>query len=501
MKLKKDKVGVKNKESRFSFKLIVTASVFFLLIVVVMVIYAIHAKRTVKNNVTDSILMTAASYSTHAGHDLDRLKEPAMLVSALLEQNQGTDNAAQVMELLKQLCANTDAYMALYVNPAGRGISNLGAQVDIGTDIVELGQGVKEVKFYYVDDDKVTGEPALVITFPVGGKNNDLLAYYKLETLMKYNDINDYDGSTWSSVIKADGTILYTKGKRQPSLVTGENLFSQIGQSLPKAKLEELTRNTGYLRNSSCIAQIGENETFIALVPLGINDWYFAMGIGNSFVNRLIEREWNVTKRMILVILFACIAFAAVVTTYFLVNNSRFKSKSVDLQNKADTDLLTELNNKMATERKIKEYMETNAGSQGLLFVFDIDNFKKINDTRGHAFGDEVLRNIGLRLRTEFRSSDIIGRAGGDEFILFLKDIRDEEILKKEAAKVAGLFKDFKVGQYTKYSVTASIGCAVYPRDADSFEELYKAADKGLYKAKKRGKNQLAFYRDEDEQV
>lgn len=500
MNVKKNKSHGKNKENLSSIKLIGSAAVFLLLIIVVMSVYAIQAKHIVRKNVIDSIMMTTRSYSVHASHDLDRLKEPAMLAASLLEQNRGTANVAQVTELLKQLCANTDAYMALYVNPAGKGTSNLGAQVDIGTGIVQLGQGAPEVKFYYVEDDRVTGEPALVITFPVDGKNNDLLAYYKLETLMKYSEVNDFDGSTWSSVVKADGSVLYTKGKRQSNLMTGENLFAQIEESLPKSKYDDIVQNVEALKETYSVVQIGDNETFVVLVPLGINDWYFAMGIGNTFVNRRIAKEWNVTKRMIFVTLFACIAFATVILAYIHVNNSRFKLRSVDLQNKADTDLLTELNNKMATERKIKEYIQSSQG-QGLLFVFDIDNFKKINDTRGHAFGDEVLRNIGHRLRTEFRSSDIVGRAGGDEFILFLKDIRDDEIMKKEADRVAGLFKDFKVGQYTKYSVTASIGCAVYPRDADSFEDLYKAADKGLYKAKQRGKNQLAFYQDEEEQV
>ena len=70
----------------------------------------------------------------------------------------------------------------------------------------------------------------------------------------------------------------------------------------------------------------------------------------------------------------------------------------------------------MATERKIKEYITMNPQSQAMLFVLDIDNFKKINDTMGHAFGDEVLKNIGMRLKAAFRSSDIVGRFGGDEF-------------------------------------------------------------------------------------
>ena len=498
---KKSNLSSKKKENDAIIRPIIPIVVFFLLIAVVMAIYAAREKKAVQNNTVQSILMTAASYSASAHHDIDRLKEPAMLVATLLEQNRGSENVAQIQELLKQLCANTDAYMALFVNPGGNGVSNTGARVKVGTDVVKLGEGVKEVRAYYLEDDKITGQPALVISFPVNGRSNDLLAYYKLETLMKYNDIHDYGGNTWSSVMDADGTVLYTQGSQKGLPGTGENLLQQLQGQLGSQTYSDLSYSVEQKKNCYCTARIADNENFIALVPLGINDWYFVMGMSKVYMDKMVKKDWKVTRQMIFIVILSSVIFVTVMVIYLRINHNDFKSRSVALQNKADTDLLTELNNKIATERKIKEYIETHEGQQALMFVFDIDNFKKINDTRGHAFGDEVLRNIGMRLSTEFRSSDIAGRAGGDEFILFLKNIPDEEVLQKEAQKVAGLFKDFKIGQYTKYSVTASIGCAVYPRDADSFETLYEAADKGLYKAKKRGKNQLAFYKEAGETV
>ena len=132
-----------------------------------------------------------------------------------------------------------------------------------------------------------------------------------------------------------------------------------------------------------------------------------------------------------------------------------------------------------------------------MLFILDIDNFKKINDTMGHAFGDEVLRSLGQQIGVIFRATDIIGRIGGDEFMIFLKGVSDKQAVYKEAKKVENFFKNFQAGEYVKYAATASIGVAIFPHEGNDFETLYKAADQGLYKAKKRGKNQLAFYRDE----
>ena len=115
----------------------------------------------------------------------------------------------------------------------------------------------------------------------------------------------------------------------------------------------------------------------------------------------------------------------------------------------------------------------------------------------GHAFGDEVLRTLGHSIGAIFRASDIIGRTGGDEFTIFLKNLNDDVLLEKEAAKLGNFFKNFQAGEYVKYAATASIGAAVFPRDGKDFESLYKAADSALYVAKKRGKSQLAFYGDE----
>ena len=94
--------------------------------------------------------------------------------------------------------------------------------------------------------------------------------------------------------------------------------------------------------------------------------------------------------------------------------------------------------------------------------------------------------------------TDIIGRTGGDEFTIFLKSLKDDSNTLSEAQKLIAFFKDFEAGEYVKYSATASIGAAIFPADGKDFETLYKAADQALYKAKERGKNQLAFYDDRD---
>ena len=202
-------------------------------------------------------------------------------------------------------------------------------------------------------------------------------------------------------------------------------------------------------------------------------------------------------RNMMIGIGITILSFVGVFAGIALFNKAKYNIETEDLQNKADTDLLTDLYNKVATERLIKEYLAGEGKDcVSMLFVLDVDDFKKINDTRGHAFGDQVLSSFGHSIRSWFRVGDILGRIGGDEFMIFIKDVKDPEVIRREGSRIMQFFEGFNVGEYTKYSPTASVGGAVYPTDADDFESLYKAADKAVYKSKKEGKNRVSFYAD-----
>ena len=137
--------------------------------------------------------------------------------------------------------------------------------------------------------------------------------------------------------------------------------------------------------------------------------------------------------------------------------------------------------------------MMHNQGKKGLLFLLDVDNFKGINDTLGHAFGDEALREFGFRASMLFRSSDISGRIGGDEFMIFLKDI-PEEMMEEETHKLEEFIAHFSAGNgYIRHEVTASVGGAIFPKDGDTFEKLYEAADRALYQSKNHGKSKVTM--------
>lgn len=164
------------------------------------------------------------------------------------------------------------------------------------------------------------------------------------------------------------------------------------------------------------------------------------------------------------------------------------------LRDNAQKDLLTDLYNKLSTEALVSEYMKESSPSDiGALLMIDIDNFKGVNDTLGHQFGDQVLIDTAVSLKQIFRTSDILGRVGGDEFIVFMKDVLDRSIVLERAKDICSNTAETFIGDQM-YKVSTSVGIAMYPQHGTDFRGLYNHADIALYQAKRNGKNNYMFY-------
>lgn len=157
------------------------------------------------------------------------------------------------------------------------------------------------------------------------------------------------------------------------------------------------------------------------------------------------------------------------------------------IQNEADFDGLTTLFTKTAFTKSVQQFISKN-GKSGTLFVIDIDDFKKINDTYGHLTGDSVIQSIANCIKRSFRSSDFIGRFGGDEFVVFVPESAKGKVAEIKASNLIDMVKEtvFLPGQ--KKSATISIGVAIPSDESEKYSTLFNKADKALYEAKKSGK-------------
>jgi len=129
-----------------------------------------------------------------------------------------------------------------------------------------------------------------------------------------------------------------------------------------------------------------------------------------------------------------------------------------------------------------------------LIMYLDLDNFKQVNDTLGHAAGDSLLKETSKRLQDALRKTDTIARLSGDEFMIILPELKDLQQATDIATKILSLFEQpFEMNERV-FEVTSSIGLAIFPDDADNAETLLKSADMALYKVKSNGRNSFSFY-------
>jgi diguanylate cyclase (GGDEF)-like protein len=163
---------------------------------------------------------------------------------------------------------------------------------------------------------------------------------------------------------------------------------------------------------------------------------------------------------------------------------------------------LTGLANRQNINDRISQeinYTRRNNFESALLFL-DLDDFKVINDTHGHDHGDEVLKTVSHRILKSIRSFDIAGRIGGDEFVILVRGVQEnnesnldhlESLLKRVLQEI----NEPIVVNGLSHHVGVSIGVAILPRDGDSLEEILKCADNAMYEAKHLGKNRVVFHK------
>ena len=156
----------------------------------------------------------------------------------------------------------------------------------------------------------------------------------------------------------------------------------------------------------------------------------------------------------------------------------------------SETDGLTKLLNRRGLENRLKDIFK-DENSNGALIIFDLDNFKSVNDILGHPIGDEVLKIFSSCLTNSFRKNDIISRIGGDEFIVFINKNIESDALSNKLNEILNYIRSNLNYYYKNYGLSTSIGVAYKDNDINTYEELYEKADKALYKAKNLGKDRV----------
>lgn len=310
-------------------------------------------------------------------------------------------------------------------------------------------------------------------------------------------------------------TDIFSIGKNIKSLITGNyNIEFDVMQ---ETELKEVARMLNYLKDSykyksermtrimstisshiaifECLYLINRNffsDNIQEILGLDDESWEEISKEPKKFQNYIesIEKSGsvvNVNNKFL-----SIVSFKKEGEFYGMILDKTYEEEARNrIEKISETDGLTKLLNRRGLENRLKDIFKSD-NSNGVLIIFDLDNFKSVNDILGHPIGDEVLKIFSRCLTNSFRENDIISRIGGDEFVVFINKNMELDTLSK---KLDGLLNNIRSDlnyYYKNYGLSTSIGVAYRDNHINTYEELYEEADKGLYKAKNLGKD--GFY-------
>lgn len=267
----------------------------------------------------------------------------------------------------------------------------------------------------------------------------------------------------------------------------------------PLTKLLGIDRNSSYSSTITAISNKLTHPDFAdiyknTLLPENILKHYNNGTHFNEF--ECIERSDGKNYKWICVHI--CIYKSEITNTIRIISYvkdiDKQKKTVLELLEKSQTDPLTGLLNKYSTKENISSLLSTRQNSLNVGMMIDLDNFKRINDTYGHLFGDTVIIQVAQTIKSQFKNTDIVGRIGGDEFFVFMNDVADISNAQLTAEQLCESFRNLTITDgETSCNVSISIGICMKFGMID-FTKLYHGADMALYQAKQSGKNQCHLY-------
>lgn len=482
--------------SNIVFKLLLLSAVTIIAFAIATSIFARNVRNKSERGLVQSVRNASLEVASEYGLKLDKAKA-SIHTAAGFFAHEGIDlDSVELIKVLGTIKNNTGAE-DVYVSNEDHDLvyqdGHTGNSKDFEWDS-EVYAGNEVMDVYFVNITSV-GPAKMVVSCPVVSDGTVIGSVTALIPPGVFSEATVHGRMEWNTgymLAGADGEVYFVS--TITSFKPGNMLFDGSSIKLKgKASFDSILTDMAKARNGSFNCTVGSRDYYVRYDPVSGGKWYLFSLFVEKYRDAQIDSAASVNEQQGIVMVVIFILFILLASRLLLdelQSDSRSMSK---LQNDAEKDLLTGVYNKLSTEKRIRSYMQKE-GACGLFYIVDLDNFKKINDTYGHAFGDEVLRTVGKRLNTEFRATDIVGRLGGDEFCVFLKDLSNEEEKKTQIDRMSTIFKDIYAGEHVKYNPTASIGGAEFPKHGKTFEEIYRAADRALYDVKENGKNGIKIY-------
>lgn len=347
-------------------------------------------------------------------------------------------------------------------------------------------------------ESRLDGQVLVALTVPVFVPESDevkgvLTASYDVALLshLMFDDL--YDGEGTASIASGEGELI-TATSNEKVDVNNSSFFDFYSTcDFLTGSFEHMKEDFGAGEEDCLIADTGTEIRYIAYMPMGLDDWMVCYALPLAAARATYAFATDYTVRL---------SVTLAVTVILMVMASWFVTirREKDLTERAETDALTGILNRESTMEKIGEWLTADVYDEyQALLMLDLDKFKTINDTFGHSVGDEVLCQTAALLKRTFRGSDVVGRLGGDEFIVLMKNVRMESVVSFYMKEVCRELSELEIPELEGKKIYCSIGAACAPTHGKTFQELYDRADKALYAVKRNGRNNGKIYTIDDE--
>ncbi|MEG1847549.1 MAG: hypothetical protein RR238_03680, partial [Lachnospiraceae bacterium] len=333
----------------------------FLILIIVIIALLINftftGRKASREQVEKTLENKTTAYADKLYYELELMTKSGLPISTVLGQCTGEDSD-EIINLMKALQVNTDAYQVVLTDMQGKAITQDGIAVDVSKESYFKTQPLEQI-YEYTSKDCIVGKSAIISSIPVMKHKQavaTLYLYYPMEKVATNLQNTIYVDDTFYAVTLDDGSIICKTGFNT-NYITEQNLYTMLSKEPQSKMLLKAQDKIKQGKSGSIAVEKSDRLVHLVYAPLKIHNWYLFMGIKDTSIHRLIENDWQAMGRIVKQLLFTILAVLLYLIVMIILNKIKYTENSKNLEEKADTDLLTELYNKIATEREIKDYI------------------------------------------------------------------------------------------------------------------------------------------------
>lgn len=470
-------------EKNFIKNYIVAVTTFILTLIMGIVIFFNGVSIAVQKNSKETLITNVVRQSEHLNKIL---KLNYSYLNALAENLSKSEDlfSKNNLHTIKSLMNNTDLDRTAIINTNGDVLYDNEVVKNVAhrryfKEVMEGKQSLSDPLESSVDQ-----QTRVILCVPIYKDNQVVGAVggsYNVTKLgnMLFGDL--FDGKGKSFIVDQDGNLI-TKDKeytKKHNIKVIDNLFDVCKQKKVKQDFKKQKSNLVLIKTNN-------KSLYLAYSPLKINDWMVGYVVD---VHTAQESYTFIAQYETLLASFLGFIVLSLIA-YLAYSNSKENKYLIQL---SQIDPLTSVYNKETTQAFIEQKLKNKESA--VFLILDVDAFKAVNDNYGHAVGDKVLAQLGKLFKNHFRQTDIVGRIGGDEFIIL---IQDENIAESRIRSLLEKVNELKIEELQGFTLSISIGIAFAPNHGTTFIELYRHADHALYQTKRSGKNNYKIYENDE---